>query len=223
MPPLATRDGTWDMEIVTSVLGRNEYRLNRLFGPGDVVLDLGAHVGSFAALCLQRGAGRVVCAEACPNNFALLRYNLHDALGYGPDRVACLNVAAWDRDAALRMAHCPGGNTGAGTVVGPTAGPEAGPTAVRAVPADSLIHAAAGDGPLALLKIDIEQAERVVLPAVTRWGQVRWVVGELHLQDPAWLDGVLGPHGFRTAYRELVKSIGLFAAWRDGDAPVSDL
>tara|TARA_B100000886_G_scaffold339092_1_gene303545 strand:- start:1549 stop:2319 length:771 start_codon:yes stop_codon:yes gene_type:complete len=40
---------------------------------GDVVLDLGAHVGCFAAYSLVKGAKKVVCYEADPENFAQLQ------------------------------------------------------------------------------------------------------------------------------------------------------
>ncbi len=43
---------------------------------GDVVLDLGAHIGITARLMLAKGAAKVVCVEADPANLPLLRKNL---------------------------------------------------------------------------------------------------------------------------------------------------
>lgn len=47
-----------------------------------VVLDIGANVGSFAAWALARWPGcHVHCYEPLPDNFALLKSNLHDVEG----------------------------------------------------------------------------------------------------------------------------------------------
>lgn len=44
--------------------------------PGDVVLDLGAHIGVAARHALARGASRVIAVEADPSSVAVLRRNL---------------------------------------------------------------------------------------------------------------------------------------------------
>lgn len=43
---------------------------------GDVVLDLGAHIGAASRLFLKKGAGRVIAVEADPANIPFLRRNL---------------------------------------------------------------------------------------------------------------------------------------------------
>lgn len=43
--------------------------------PGATVLDLGAHIGIFAATCLRMGAARVIAVEPDSDNLALLRKN----------------------------------------------------------------------------------------------------------------------------------------------------
>ena len=50
--PFHTRPGTLDRLIARSVLLDNEYRLPDRFEAGDLVIDVGAHVGSFATACL---------------------------------------------------------------------------------------------------------------------------------------------------------------------------
>lgn len=43
--------------------------------PGDLVLDIGAHIGCSARWFLARGARHVVCYEAMPNNVEILQRN----------------------------------------------------------------------------------------------------------------------------------------------------
>ncbi len=66
------RAGSTDAEIFNDVATLNEYRL-----PDDMtgitVLDIGAHVGSFAHACATRGAADIWCVEAHPENFAALQ------------------------------------------------------------------------------------------------------------------------------------------------------
>jgi predicted RNA methylase len=74
--PFHTRPGTLDPNICTEVLAENEYRLPERFGAEDLVIDIGAHIGSFATACLLRGAGRVVAFEPLPANHAVATVNL---------------------------------------------------------------------------------------------------------------------------------------------------
>jgi FkbM family methyltransferase len=65
---------------------RNELALLRTFvDPGDLVYDVGAHIGTFAIPLAQAcgETGRVIAIEADESNFALLRHNLgqHGLLG----------------------------------------------------------------------------------------------------------------------------------------------
>lgn len=56
---------------------RNEYGLPSSMR-GAVVLDIGAHIGSFAVACQKRGARRVVCYEPDPENVTLLASNVDE-------------------------------------------------------------------------------------------------------------------------------------------------
>lgn len=44
--------------------------------PGDVLLDLGAHIGATTRLLLDKGVGKAICVEADPTNLPFLRHNL---------------------------------------------------------------------------------------------------------------------------------------------------
>lgn len=68
------RPNTWDSKIVDSVLIRNEYALPNSMR-GKIVVDIGAHIGSFAVACAKRGASKIYCFEPDPENFELLAAN----------------------------------------------------------------------------------------------------------------------------------------------------
>ena len=63
-------------EVVTT----NSYGLGPGRGcvliPGDVLLDVGAHVGIAAALTLRTTDTRVICIEPHPTTFSILQINM---------------------------------------------------------------------------------------------------------------------------------------------------
>lgn len=65
------RMGTWDEYISKE----SSYRALE-FREGDIVADMGAHIGVFARRALEAGAARVVCWEPEPVNLEVLRRNL---------------------------------------------------------------------------------------------------------------------------------------------------
>ena len=66
---------------------------------GDVVLDVGAHVGVFTAKALDLGAGQVIAVEPDPANVECLRRNFAKEIASG--RVAVLAEAAWNKSETL--------------------------------------------------------------------------------------------------------------------------
>lgn len=78
------RPGTWDARIVESVLVMNEYGLPPTM-EGQTVLDIGAHIGSFAVACMRRNAKLVVCYEPEPENYILLEANTKETKDERPD------------------------------------------------------------------------------------------------------------------------------------------
>jgi FkbM family methyltransferase len=60
---------------------------------GDVVLDIGAHVGVFTAQALELGAAKVVAVEPDPGNVECLRRNFSEDIAAG--RVVLVEEAAW--------------------------------------------------------------------------------------------------------------------------------
>src|SRR3990167_10921219 len=71
---LRLRPNTWDSQIVENVYVRNEYSLPNNMR-GKIVVDIGAHIGSFALACAKRGASKIYCFEPDPENFELLAAN----------------------------------------------------------------------------------------------------------------------------------------------------
>lgn len=183
--PFHTRPGTLDRLIARSVLLDNEYRLPDRFEAGDLVIDVGAHVGSFATACLLRGAGRVIAFEPVPSNHALLSVNL---ARFG-NRAEARPAAVWRSDAPptlLRVVASPdAANTGGGNVFG---GATPAGLSAPALPLDAVIAgalASSGAGRVRMVKVDCEGSEYPVLLTATRLDRVDEICGEYHeVLDP---------------------------------------
>lgn len=83
-------DGFWvrsdnfdqDMTVIREVVHGNSYRtdlFHQRTRSGEIVVDIGAHIGAFAKLWHQIDpAARIVCVEACPENIPVLQQNVGD-------------------------------------------------------------------------------------------------------------------------------------------------
>lgn len=177
--PFHARPGTMDAEIYKIVFRSNEYRLPPQFAATDVILDVGAHVGSFSVACLMRGAGRVVSFEPEPTNHALLAVNL-SRFGRRAD-ARC--AAVWRSDAPPTTLHFnpsnDATNTGGGSMFAPESlGVSAATVSLDAVVAQTL--AATGQKRIRLLKLDCEGSEYPVLLSATCLDRVEALCGEYH-------------------------------------------
>lgn len=73
---IGVREGTHDRLIVREIWEDRIYALDGLnLGPDDLVLDIGAQIGSFSLLAASHGA-RVIAFEPCPMNLERLRKNV---------------------------------------------------------------------------------------------------------------------------------------------------
>src|SRR6185295_14893401 len=98
------RDGTLDQTIFNDVVLFNEYQLPPRFGPDDVVIDVGTHIGSFAHAVLSRGCGKVYCVEADRTNFQIAAEHLRPDIENGRVELVRGAVLRSDRNAdALRF------------------------------------------------------------------------------------------------------------------------
>jgi len=89
------RPGTNDTEIIDDVRVRNFY-LDKGFGVfeyGDIVIDIGAHIGAFSIECAIRKA-TVLSFEPEPKNFAILKKNI-EANEFG-NIISAYNTAVSD-------------------------------------------------------------------------------------------------------------------------------
>jgi predicted RNA methylase len=86
MTPVQIRRGTMDADIAAE-MERDDYLVSRFVRDGDVVVDIGAYNGSFAAFVKRHApAARLVSVEPMPSNFEALRANVGSdvALASGP-------------------------------------------------------------------------------------------------------------------------------------------
>lgn len=166
---LILRAGTQDGECYDHVFVDNEYRLPRRFAASDVILDVGANVGTFAAACLVRGAGRVVSLEPEPRNFSLLRRNVAQ---WGR-RAECRNVAVWrsDDEGTIYLADH-GDEMGATHAIAP-----GGTVPVQGVGLDTLLKEL---GSVRLVKLDCEGSEYPALFTAKELRRAEEIVGEYH-------------------------------------------
>jgi FkbM family methyltransferase len=221
------RPGTIDRRLFREVVVHNDYELPERFDLHDVILDVGAHLGSFSLAVLQRGAGLVYSCEADPDNFRLLQHNLRPHAR----RVRLFQQAVWrsDRNVPYLRLHNPEDprNTGAIRVAEEGDGPP-----VPVLPFDELVVRATCGGPgrIRLLKLDCEGAEWPILLTSGLLGAVDAICGEYHLEactgpfavrgygaySPGLLERYLGEQGFRVRTRPAARNprLGLFFAER---------
>ena len=182
------RNGTLDQAIFNGVVVFNEYRLPARFAPGDLVIDVGAHIGSFAQAVLSRGCQKVYCIEADRTNFEIAAENLRPHIENG--HVQLVSGAAWRSDRNTDELYFDGYhpfpksftgmegvlNTGNGSVVWGSGEP------VATIAFDRIVDLMTnyGEHRVRLLKLDCEGAEWPILLTSQRLGLISEICGEFH-------------------------------------------
>lgn len=171
------RNHTQDMVAVTEVIKNNCYKLPAYFSRHDLVIDIGAHIGSFAISCLGRGVGNLWAYECDQDNLKFLRQNLSLFAG-----VTITDAAVWRSDKEERVLfsgyprqHNACGSCLPGCLV---AGVN------KKIPVDTIsldrILEEVGPRRVRLLKIDCEGAEFPILGTCTKLDKVDEICGEVH-------------------------------------------
>lgn len=184
------RPGTLDARIWYNIVKCNEYNLPEKFSETDVIIDIGAHIGSFSYACWQRGAREVYAYEALHDNYKVLVKNTEDT------SIALYNLAVWRSDInyphILRhtgSSFLPDGyeNTGGGNVFWA----EESSIEIPAVPLDTILSTV---DKVRLLKLDCESAEWPILFTSTQLHRVEMIIGEYHEVNGPNDEGVIPEH-----------------------------
>ncbi len=147
-------------DLLAYLLGEHQWMIERSpvtpVGPGDVVLDCGAHVGVFTHNALKRGAARVIAFEPEPVNRECLRRNFAKEIAAG--RVVVIDKGVWSSDTHLAL-HVGIQNSGSASVVGNEGGQSVG---IELTTIDRVVSEL-GLPRVDFIKMDIEGAEREAL------------------------------------------------------------
>ena len=174
--------------IVSAVAYGDEYGVgDDPLAPDDVVVDVGAHVGTFSYLCHTLGSRAVHSYEPSPANFDGLRRNLASLPGTHLRQLAVWRSDGAAADGRLVLSGPSGDNTGACSVLtgrNPPifahrgdAGPAAPARGVRGVALDAILRTFAR---VRLLKLDCEGSEFPILLTSRELGRVHRLVAEVH-------------------------------------------
>jgi FkbM family methyltransferase len=128
---------------------------------GDVVLDVGGHLGSFTRLALRQGARLVVAFEPEPVNRACFQRTFQQEIA--AHRVVLVEAAAWSEPGELQF-HVLNENSAGGSSVRHSSGSV---VTVPAVTIDDTVGRLALDR-VDFIKLDIEGAERHALRGAAR-------------------------------------------------------
>lgn len=172
-PSLRLRVGGGDLFILYEVLMDGVYAVptTHLHRETLVIVDLGANVGIAAlAMAAQFPQARIVCVEPHPETAALLRHNLA-CLG---DRAVAIEAAVSGEPGIMRL-NLAAEHYNASLVRSSGAGVD-----VRCKTLDDVMTET-GISQIDILKMDIEGAEKWILPSQPRWLEsIGFLTVELH-------------------------------------------
>lgn len=169
----AWREGTEDQATFAAIWAQDEYLLSKIDLTGKTVLDIGAHMGSFAFAVWSRGCRNVHCYEPDVDNAALLASNA----GYMAGVTAF--PAAVGRAAGV-LYYEPSGHHPTYSAHGRCSATRTARTTaeVATISLDEAISRAGGK--VDLLKLDAEGAEFPALYGCTKLDAVAAIVCEYH-------------------------------------------
>lgn len=176
---IADAEGSETPRIVAIEMACDEYRLGQIrFEPGDVIVDVGAHVGMVAIwLAVRNPQVTVIAIEPEPLNLSHLRTNI---AANGVRNIVVVPLALTADRRMLPIARPPANSGGAGCYYDQTDGyatSEVGSTTLDAIFEEFVPHHCR------LLKVDCEGAEHEILPASQALRRVDWFAGEFHINS----------------------------------------
>ena len=171
--------GSDTVHVVAGEMNGDDYGFSRIaFRPGDVVVDVGAHVGIVSIWLAQRNPQiKVIAIEPEPTNLAYLRANI---AANHVDNVIVIPKAVTANGRSVQIARPPINSGGAGLYYDQVEG-----YATSQVGSETLDAIFAEHVPerCRLLKIDCEGAEHEILPATQVLSRVDWLAGEFHINS----------------------------------------
>jgi FkbM family methyltransferase len=178
--PLEFRPGTTDANVYHQVYTLNEYRLPHVFKPDDILVDIGAHIGSFCYAALKRGAQHIYAFEPDQDNYGAALRNLHS---FG-ERVQLRNQAIWRSDMPvqhLTLVSADNNPAGIGFLWSDRAD-VVNRGEIEAIGLDEVLLriTQGGQRRVRLLKIDCEVSEFPILFTARRLDLVNAICGEFH-------------------------------------------
>ena len=188
---------------------------------GDVVVDLGAHIGGFSVRAAQRAApGKVYAYEASRSNFDMLAENR--SLN-GLENLHAHHAAVSEKRGEMEF-FLPGDNGALGSLLQDANSPR---EKVRAMTLADILSENNIER-VDCLKMDIEGAEYGILANCSRetLERIRYIVMEYHefmddSRDHRELVRLLESHGFRVAVeggifpQKILFGTGIIKAWRE--------
>lgn len=184
--------GSNALDIIVTEIGVGAYDFSDIsFEPGDIVVDLGAHVGAVSIwLAKKYPFLRIFSYEPIPESFANFEENIKRN---GVSNITPHNVAVTGDGRDLEMVVWLDDNSAGGTAVYADPDNPAFEGRSRHVPSTTLdqIFTDHGIARCKMLKIDIEGGEYEVLPAATVLDRVEHVRGEFHYNTNLQTKGLL--------------------------------
>lgn len=196
-----------DRDIFADVVKRDEYGLKyRTFSERDTVLDIGAHVGSFAYAVKCRGNAIVHCYEPVESNLVFLKHNAEQMPNVSVFDAAVLDTAG---EAEVKTHPNDPNNTGGGHIV-----PGMGTLVVAFDDAVTKLSALSPTSNVTLCKLDCEGGEFAIILNSKKLTWVTEFVGEFHSRfgDPNELWTRLDKEGYLIETTATADGRGTFKA-----------
>ncbi|MBI4458801.1 MAG: FkbM family methyltransferase [Acidobacteria bacterium] len=133
--------------------------------PGDVVLDVGSHLGTFTRYALRRGARLVVAFEPEPINVTCFKKNFPTELEQG--QVILIEAAAWEASGILELASGSDNLSWTFSAVSERQSENSAKLSIKAVTIDDIVEQQELSS-IDFIKMNIEGAERYALRGARR-------------------------------------------------------